>query len=630
MRPTGWTEITPVFLADHSTALSRADLRSFFDGQAPDWRHAAAPDDQIPRRRVVAGGRAHLKFPLGQSMVLIVGADGEGKSTALRQTAVDLVQEGHRVLFRGPGAALDVDAIVALPGAATWILASDDADEIAGDLHEAVTRLHAAGRRDIHWLLTARYEDWTARFRVGPKSVEPAWASTVDLWPEVGGSPRVLGLNLGDSVRVVGAWEAAGCLGALGRVAAAARPEALVEACRGPNGLSAATFVDGTLRLRFGADGLVAHVAELLPRMADDQHRFDGGHTVQDAFLYAAAADVAGVDGVDLHVLADLLGVDRGDRRRILERLGRDGLATGSAGVLRVRHRDLAGAGVVVADELGVDVERVFVELVRGTAETGNDMKGLAAGGAIMTCGPTVAAKLQELGFDEARAYRIARAAADESARVLPDLLMFTLSRARTYRGAGEPGQALAILRAALDDATDRGDWSAVGRSYLYDLGVSEGDAGHIMESIVLAGLSIANVERLGQVSLTEAKQALDRLGEACTRMDGADVDPPFQRLLRACTHLGRKVTPKWDQPARLNFHRYGVLADELGVGQCSDAQAVAALSDAVAAARRHVDDAGLTALWTRLLPDPERPPFGPLTQTVGFALTRTLGSDPD
>ncbi len=587
MRLAGWTEITPAFLAEHSSALSGPALKGFFDGQAPEWPHALAPEEQIPRRQVAVGARAHLKVPLGQSMVLVIGSDGEGKSMALRQTAVDLVNEGHRVLFREAGTSLDIDALVALPDGATWILVSDDADEIAEDLHEALTRVQTAGRRDIHWLLTARYEDWRARFRVGPKTVEPAWASTVDLWPEVGGSPRVLGLTREDAGKVIGAWEAVGCLGVLGDVAAESRADALVEACQGDNGLSAATFLDGVLALRFGTEGLRAHMAELLPRMADDEHRFEGGHSIQEAFLYAAAADVAGVEGMDLNVLADLVGLDRSDRRQVLLRLGREGLATGSAGVLRVRHRELARAAVAVAeDTLGVDLEQVFVELLRGTAETGNDMKGLAAGGTVMNCGPTIAAALREVGFDGARADRIARAAADESARALPDLLMFTLSRARTYRQTGGAGQALAILRTALDDATERGDWSAVGRSYLYDLGVSEGDAGHLMESILLAGLSIANVERLGQVSLTEAKQAFDRMGEACARMDRREIGPPFQRLLRACTHLGRKVTPKWDQPARLNFHRYGVLAEEFGVGQCSDAQAVAALSDAVAAAR--------------------------------------------
>jgi len=167
-----------------------------------------------------------------------------------------------------------------------------------------------------------------------------------------------------------------------------------------------------------------------------------------------------------------------------------------------------------------------------------------------------------------------------------------------------------------------------VGRPYLYDLSVSEGDAGRVMESILLAGLSIANIERLGQVSLTEAKQAFDGMGAACARMDPASIGPEFQRLLRACTHLGRKVTPKWDQPARLNFHRYEVLADEFGVAQCSSPQAITALSDGVAAARTAVVDVELSALWGRLLPDPDRPPFGPLTKTVGFALTKTIGPE--
>lgn len=619
----GWTEVTPSFLAEHERALSREQLKRFYDGQVPEWQHGLAPEHQVPRRHVVAGALALLRVPVSQSMVLLVASEAEGKSTALLQIAVELARGGHRVLSREAGIPLDIDALVGLPPDAIWILASDDADEIAGELEEAIKAVQSAGRRDIHWLLTARYEDWKARLREGARSVEPEWASTLDLWPDVGATPRMLALSTDDAIKVVGAWEAAGCLGFLANVAPDARAQTLIEGRQGRHGWSAATFLDAILATRYGKEGLKAHVAGLLPRLGDHEHRFESGHSIQEAFLYVAAADVAGVDGIDLHVLADLLGVDRADRTQILHRLGQEGLASGSAGVLRIRHPELARAAVVAVDDdrLGVDLGQTFKDLVRGTGETGTEMLGLAAGGAIMNCGPTLAAKLGELGLDTARANQVARTAADESARVLPDLLMFTVSRALTYRETGESGEARAILRTALADATQRGDWGVVGRRYLYDLSVSYSDAGHLMGAIMLAGLSIADVTRLGDVSLAEAKLALDGLGTACTRIDAAEVGPPFRRLIGACAHLGPRVTPKWDEPRRLRFHRYEVMADELGVTQRSPEQAVAILSEAVAAAVRGVHDPELAVLWAQLLPDPDRPPFTSLAKTVSFGL---------
>jgi len=658
----GWTEVTSALLDEHRMALSSQDLKRFYGGQVPEWRHALAPPDQIPRRHVVTGALALLGAPVGQSMVLLVASDGEGKSTALRQIAVDLVGERHRVLYRDAGTQLDIEAVLALPSTTNWVLVSDDADEIALGLEEAARRAQSAGRRDIHWLLAASYDDWRARFRQGGRSVEPAWSSILDLWPGVGATARMLELTPQEATKVVGAWEAAGCLGALAETAPDARGEALIQAYHGRSGLSATTFLDAALGLRYGPGGFEAHMAGLLPSLGDDEHRFESGHSVREAFLYAAAADVAGAGGMDLHVLADLLGLDRADRFHILHRLGQEGLASGSAGVLRVRHRDLARAAIVLAEEprLGIDLERTFKDLVGATGETGSDMLGLAAGGAIMNCGPTLAAKLGELGVPAARAAQVARTSADESARVLPDLLMFVLSRALTYRGTGERGAALAILRAPLDDVTQRGDWGAMGRRYLHDLSVSESDAGHFMESVLLAGLSISDVERLGHVSLTEAKLAFDGLGTACAGTDTAGMDtagtdtagtdtagtdtagtdtagtdtagtdtagtdtaemaPTFRRLLSACSHLGQKVTPKWDEPTRLNFHRFAVLADELGATQCwSDQAAVAAVADAVAVALHEVGDAELVALWRQLLADADRPPFAHLLKTVGL-----------
>ena len=171
--------------------------------------------------------------------------------------------------------------------------------------------------------------------------------------------------------------------------------------------------------------------------MEEAVRRLDGD-ALQEAFLFAAAAQVAGVDGLDLFVLADLIGVDRDQRREaILGRLAEAGLAFGSAGALRPRHPALARVAVQLVAEgrLEGDLEDLYRRLVRGTAATGNDVKSLSAGGAIMNCGPLLSEKLQQLGLPRDRSDQIACTVADEAEVALPDYLLFTVARARTYPG---------------------------------------------------------------------------------------------------------------------------------------------------------------------------------------------------
>src|SRR5437588_12008445 len=108
----GWLEIDRDFVAGAAAGEGlAADLRRFFGGAEPDWRHAVAPDRQVPRRRLVGDTVAVLCKPFSHTMVLLVGPAGEGKSTVLRQVAVDLAGERLRVLFRPPGTPLDRDAV---------------------------------------------------------------------------------------------------------------------------------------------------------------------------------------------------------------------------------------------------------------------------------------------------------------------------------------------------------------------------------------------------------------------------------------------------------------------------------------------------------------------------------------
>src|SRR3954469_13651963 len=101
-------------------ALGAEELRAYFDGAEPGWRHARS--GAVPRRQVVAEVVARLTAPTVQTMVLLAGPAGQGRSAAARQAAVDLAAMGHRVLFRTPGAGLDADAVATLPAGPSYVL----------------------------------------------------------------------------------------------------------------------------------------------------------------------------------------------------------------------------------------------------------------------------------------------------------------------------------------------------------------------------------------------------------------------------------------------------------------------------------------------------------------------------
>ncbi len=633
----GWLELTPDVLEERRQALTSEDCKRFFDGQEPEWRHALAPPDQIPRRPVAVDGLAKLRATPdeGPAIVLLVGADGSGKSTALKQIASDLVADGRRVLVRSEGAALDPTAVAELPVASHgWVLVSDDANEIAQDVEKALEQQLAAGRRDIGWLLSARDVDWKSQFVRNGRVLEPAWESLGQIWPLLGNRATAMavkaeateasaglaawaaaGAHAADAPDILAAWAAADALGALAGRPESERAEALEEHSNKKLGVSNATLLGGSLDLRYGAERLAAFVQEAVGRL-------DGAPELQEAFLFLAAAQVAGVDGLDLFVLADLVGIDRDRRRSALGgRLAEAGLASGSTGALRSRHPAIAQAAVqlLAAGRLAGDLEDLYRRLIRGTATTGNDVKTLAAGGAIMNCGPLLSEKLQQAGVGKEQSDRIACTVADEAELALPDYLLFTVGRARTQQAANRPGEARRTLRARFADATSKNDWDMVGRAYLHELSGPETAVGRLAEGATLAGLALADAEGLGQVLMADGKLALLALGAACTQLAVPADGAVFRRQLRSCIHLGEKVTPKWDQRARFDFHAFGVQADDYQIPKTSAAEALLWLAETLTATMALVEDPEVRDLAERLMPGDGGLGFSHLERTIGL-----------
>ena len=564
----GWDELDGAFLDGHRGALGAADLARFWDGGRPDWRHALAAPDDVPRRQIVADAVAALGG--GATFVLLVGPAGGGRSTALGQIAVDLATTGLRVLVRRPGAACDPEAVAGLPEGGGWVLVGDDADEIAREVVRAAEAITAAERHDVRWVLAARDADWERQFPRG----EP-WERFGVEWPPRAARTAALALTEDDAERVARAW--GGNL---------------------PGELRAGTvLVRGVLEAR-------------RPDLGRQLDEIDAG--LRDAFRYAAAAEAVGIDGVDLRVVADLVGVPRDDRTSIRTGLGRAGLGSGTGEALRTRDPSQARAAVQL-----MDIGEVFTTLVRGTAKVARQTRPIVSDAVIVTGSPGLAVRLGALGIAPDRAHEIACAAADVAAEALDNLLMTALFRSRTYRNAGRGPEAAAALHAAIDTASDKDDWAETARSFVCELSL---DATTPAAATVIAGVSLADLRGLGPVSMVDASAALARLGLASavtlpdgtppdgtppdeTSPDGTTPDETARRLLRAVAWLGRRVTPNFD-PVKSDFRRYAAQADALGVPDCTSSEAVQWLGEAIAAAFATVEDQAVHDLVAMVIPD--------------------------
>ena len=133
----------------------------------------------------------------------------------------------------------------------------------------------------------------------------------------------------------------------------------------------------------------------------------------------------------------------------------------------------------------------------------------------------------------------------------------------------------------------------------------------------MVAGLSMADIRRIGPVTYTDAKIALVEIGEACLKMDEAQLMPKYANLLRSAAVMSPTVTPKWDQPTRARFKVFAERANELGLPECKLAQGFEWFADALATAAGEVHDPELELIWNRLVPDGGVPSLTMLKRTV-------------
>lgn len=604
----GWQLIDLAFLSTLSP-LRPEEVVRYFNGAVPTWRHAVS--DVIPRREDVVKLGARLARAQSAkdacTLQLIRAAGGEGKSTLLLQAAADAARTGRwTILWRtSQREGLQPESVAKLDASRQWLIVSDDADNLVRDIAESASRLSNEGRTNVHFLLAARDTDWR-----NAGGDEQPWDEWLLYQP-----PIILrGITPGDAKAVVRAWETFGSNG-LRQLAthdnvddrAAALENAVRDAAnkqgrqRKQRKPIDGSFFGGLLAVRFGQNGLQAHVRAFLRELKDAP--IEGGSgSLFSALLYIAACHGTGIQGIDEKVMADLVGVPRDwAQSRVVRRLGEEAAAVVSARHIFTRHSKVAAAILVEAEQtFSIDLAEIWTQLIHQTVHTKRDVgldrdwfwQLISAGHRLQRALP------QQLSEDRRKAIAIAAARAGVEAE--PERLAAVIALGQTYRYAGEPELAVMLFRHHLAEAPKKSDFQKRIRAFWYEWSVCEGERGkereHALADGWLGGISMSDQLNPAEIDSKTAKLICAGLGMVFGKLALPGPNCLYARARRAATYLGRLTNP--DPKTASYFDRHDREADKLSTAHPKDvAEAIAWLTAAVAQAGRELQDSFLANL---------------------------------
>jgi predicted MPP superfamily phosphohydrolase len=151
--PQGWEIIDLGELNKRKTEPDKETILKYFDGRIPNW--SLALSKKIPRRQIVNDLNQEINESVlanESSITILLGAGGEGKSTAFLQTIEAILesQNNWKVLYhKEENSKLSQNVMKELPTDCYWLIASDDADLIAEDIYSAANNQFG----HIHFLL---------------------------------------------------------------------------------------------------------------------------------------------------------------------------------------------------------------------------------------------------------------------------------------------------------------------------------------------------------------------------------------------------------------------------------------------------------------------------------------------
>lgn len=599
--PTGWQAVSADDLR-RQAPLSDRERARYFDGAQPDWRHAVDPG--LPRRPLVDLLADMLRASAGDvaRAAVLLGPVGEGKTTALLQTAARLaLVSGWNILWRPmPGAALSATAVAQLEGG-PWLLVFDDAQGLLDELDAVCGLLELTGRSDVFLLGAARDTDWQRAVRARGPQRGPVGGLRIRV-DEV----TIGGLERAEARAIVDAWQAAGASPAGDDPAAVeGLAEALVAASAGPR----SSLLGGALALRYGADGLVPRVAGLLADLGE-VHRTRGGPDLERALLALAAADVGAFGGIHPAALGELVGVPPGEIwARVVMPLGDEAAVVMGDGVVHCRHAKVAEAALVAAHtQRGADLGAIYADLARAVARAGRRQRlGYSHGRTLR--GPKHLPGRLPAPIAEAEQARIAVLAARAVAEAHPrvDALLDLVD---TLLKVDRVAAARQVFVAHRDGVQGWDDFVGSGRGFYLQWALCQGAHGPTVAadpvgSLLLAAYAISDGLDPLAVGARDARLALARVGRAAQLADGRGLsDEARGRGLRAAAILGRLTGPDRETAGDFDSHQ----KDAAGLGFGEPIEPGAALADLAA----------LYAAARALLSDPALDAFLPPTADFG------------
>jgi hypothetical protein len=356
--PPGWEIINQDALAKIRANPPPLDVMiQFFDGILPTWRLALAPGVQSRQiaERLANRLRAIHAGAAKPEVVLLAGAGGEGKSTAVLHAAAALVEDTQQawtcVHRQAANAELPEDTFSKLPTISShaWVVVIDDADNIGPAILAAVKKV--AARTDVHLLLAARDAEWHLK-----RLVPGMWHSVADFRTE-----PLAGLDREDARRIVAGWAAWGDE-AMGKLKGRSDNDAIIAllghardfATRQEDG----ELLGALLVTRQGED-MRAHVRTLVNGLG--LNPVIKTHSLRDIYAMVAAMHAENQLYLSRSVLAFALGCDIDElERQALLPLRREAMLDSGDTYILTRHRRIAEAACAVMREDGYDVDRWY------------------------------------------------------------------------------------------------------------------------------------------------------------------------------------------------------------------------------------------------------------------------------
>jgi calcineurin-like phosphoesterase family protein len=514
----GWEFVDKVFLQSRSLQEPPEQLLQFFDGRPPSWRLALS--SSVPRRAIVelvCGRMNSIEDASKPTILNLIGAGGEGKSTAFLQIVARLVNEGNWIaLWRHAEAqSIDVETIERFSKQfPRVIVAIDEAHSAASWLPPLLVRMKRLAKANVHFLLCSRSIDWRAEAR------ELGLITRDSDYQEI----RLRGLTRDDARQVVHAWGALGREGLrnlFGQEEERAAETLCGASLSGDTEEQEGAFLGAMLRLRYG-DSLKDKIRSILYRLKDIPAP---GGSLLDAYAMIAGMHNEGLRFLSLPVLAEALGCSHGEvQRKIINPLADEAIAAGGGRFVLCRHKAIAEATVEVLNETNLygEIDESFAVLSHAAIVA--RQKG------------QYVPDLQKWDytlpehFSESGRHSIAIAAAEQMHAADPTDIRLRVNLSKVYRQADENLKAAKLFRDFEGELATRVAW--------HEWAVAERGNSNHLPSLILAAISVCDVPSSLPTTKSSAAKALSTMSLNLKSLYDRYKDPIYLQAILVVTQF--------------------------------------------------------------------------------------------